>query len=112
MSLFKRPPQKSKEQLRRFPRISHSLKINYQIGGDTLRMDCFTQDISEGGICLHLYQKLETGAALKLYIYFPDATEPFLILGKVVWIKDTPGRDFPFAAGIMFDFLDSTSRSK
>jgi len=98
MGLFKRPSSESKEERRRYIRINHSLRVNYQIGNDILRSDCSTKDISEVGIRLYLYQRLTTETTLKLYIYFKNAMEPVLFLGKVVWTRETPDRDYPFEA--------------
>ncbi|MFH0827025.1 MAG: PilZ domain-containing protein [Candidatus Omnitrophota bacterium] len=112
MGLFRPPSSESKEERRRYLRIKHFIRVNYQIGNDTLRSDCRTTDISEGGIRLNLYQKLTAGTTLKLYIYFQGAMEPILILGKVVSIRYTPDKDYPLDAGIEFDFLDSSSRPR
>ena len=112
LRLFKRPQPERKEERRRYPRINHSVRVSYQIGNNPLHPDCYTKDISEGGIRLNLYQKLANGTSVKLYIYFQDAKEPVLLLGKVVWTKETPGRDYPFETGIEFDFIDSSLRSK
>ncbi|KPK98962.1 MAG: hypothetical protein AMJ95_01500 [Omnitrophica WOR_2 bacterium SM23_72] len=112
LKLIKTYKEKKKQKARRCDRISHSLKISYQIANDTLHVECRTKDISESGIRLNLYQKIEIGTVLKLGIYFQESVEPVWVIGKVVWLKATPRKEYPFEAGIEFTFLDSSSRSK
>ena len=110
--LKKTDKEKNMQIPRRFDRISHSLKISYQIANDTLHVNCQTKDISEKGIRLNLYQKIEIGTTLKIGIYFQGSVEPVWVIGKVVWLKATPNREYPFEAGIEFTFLDNSSRIK
>jgi c-di-GMP-binding flagellar brake protein YcgR len=112
MGLFKRREPERGAERRRYPRVTNSLRVNYQIANEILHSDCRTQDISEGGIRLSLYQKLATGTTLKLYIYLQDIAEPVLVLGRVAWIRETPGREYPHDAGIEFDFIDPALRVK
>lgn len=97
---------------RKTPRVNSSLTINYQIPNDTLSSTSITQDISEGGIRLHLFQKLTVGGALKLGIYLQDRSEPAWVFGKVVWVKETPGSEYPYEAGIQFSLFDPSFRSR
>ncbi len=112
LKLIKTYKEKKRQKPRRYERINHSLKISYQIANDTLHVDCQTKDISEKGIRLNLYQKIEIGTTLKLGIYFQGSEEPVWVIGKVVWLKATPKREYPFEAGIEFTFLDASSRFK
>ena len=114
MGLFNRKKpvsyRKNKER-RRYVRISESLKINYRIVTDALRPNCRSTDISEGGIRFNLYQKLKIGATLKLEIYLKDFPEPLMAISRVVWTKETPGKEYPFEAGIEFDISAPSFRS-
>ena len=105
--------RKKKDRRRRHPRINATLVIHYQVTNETqLRADCRSKNISEGGICFRLYQQLETGDMLKLWIHFRDFIDPLLVIGKVVWTKHTHGEEYPFEAGIEFTLFDSLLRSK
>ncbi len=92
-----------KHERRRHPRIRVFLKLDYQITDDIPRLNCATRDISEGGMRFGLFQKIEPGTLLKLKVYLQDTSEPVDIFGKVTWIKETPGKDFPYEVGIAFD---------
>jgi c-di-GMP-binding flagellar brake protein YcgR len=97
---------------RRYPRINYYLRTDYQIANDTLHSNCRTQDISEGGIRLNLYQRVEKGTTLKLGIYLQDFGEPAWVFGNVVWMRETPGKEYPYEAGIEFDFFNPSFRSR
>ena len=105
MGLFNRKKpvsDRKNEERRRHVRISDSFRLNYRIAPDGLHSSCCSADISEGGIRFNLYQKLEIGALLKLEIYLKGSAEPLSAIGRVAWIKETPGKEYPFEAGIEF----------
>lgn len=88
---------------RRHERISILLRINYEAPNDIPRYNCFSKDISEGGVRFGLYQKLVVATPLKLQIYLRDSMEPVFTFGKVAWMRETPGSEYPFEVGIKFD---------
>ena len=94
---------KGKERRRRHERISILLRINYEVANEIPRYNCYSKDISEGGVRFGLYQNLEIATPLKLQIYLRDPLEPVLTFGKVAWMKETPGKEYPFEVGIKFD---------
>ncbi|OGX18967.1 MAG: hypothetical protein A3K83_04795 [Omnitrophica WOR_2 bacterium RBG_13_44_8b] len=94
-----------RHERRRYPRVNDILRISYQIGNDDLRYNCSSRDISEGGIRLNLYENIKTGTAIKLGIHLEDVAQPCWTIARIVWIKGTPGRDYPFEAGIEFSVL-------
>jgi hypothetical protein len=97
---------------RKFPRVEDVLRINYQRANDILHSNCLTKDISEGGLRLNLYQKMAIGSVLKLGIYLQDTEEPAWVIGKVAWTRETPGKDYPYEAGIEFYFFGPSFRSR
>ena len=111
MRLFKRKKPAETER-RRFIRITNYARINYQIGNEQARYSCRSADISESGIRFNLYQKLKVGTSLKLFIHFEDVAEPVCVFGKVAWIKEIRGREYPFEIGINFDFVTPSLQSK
>ena len=88
---------------RRHERISILLRINYEAPNDIPRYNCFSKDISEGGVRFGLYQNLAVATPLKLQIYLRDPLEPVLAFGKVAWMRETSGSEYPFEVGIKFD---------
>jgi Tfp pilus assembly protein PilZ len=109
MGFFK---QKKPQESRQHSRIENSLRISYQIANDAMHADCLTTDISEGGIRLNLFKRLEVGTTIKLCIYFQDLAQPTYVIGKVAWIKKTPDKKYPYEAGIQFDFFDPAFSSQ
>lgn len=106
MGLFhwkKTEGRKNNDRRCRHHRIYILLRINYQAANGVSRYNCNTKDISEGGVCFGLYQPLEIGMALKIQIYPQNSTESIVLLGSVAWIKETPGKEYPYEVGIKFD---------
>lgn len=108
MGLFfwkKHKRHKSDKERRRHPRIRVFLKIDYQIADDISHLNCSTRDISEGGLRFGLFQKITPGTPLKLKVHLADKKEPLEIVGKAIWAKETPGKNFPYEVGIAFESL-------
>lgn len=115
MSLFhwkKTVGQKGGERRRRHERISILLRINYEVSNQIPRYNCYSKDISEGGVRFGLYQNLEVATPLKLQIFLRDPLEPVLAFGRVAWMKETPGKEYPFEVGIKFDEFCTPAISK
>ncbi len=114
MGLFHRQKPsggKGGEERRRYPRSAAALRINYQIGNEpAVHYNCVVRDISEGGIRLSLYQRVARGSSVRLQIYLPDAQEPTLVFGKVVWERETSDKEYPYDAGIEFNLFDPAFR--
>lgn len=104
--------EKEKWLRRKHERVSILLRINYEAAGDIPRYNCYSKDISEGGVRFGLYQKLEVATPLKLHIYLHDSLEPVLAFGKVAWVKEACGREYPFEVGIEFDEFYAPAISK
>lgn len=52
-----------------------------------------TVDLSAGGMCLALNEKIKLQTLLEISIILPDDNEPLLGLAKVVWQKEEMTRD-------------------
>ena len=100
------------KERRRYPRVNDCLRINYQMANDVPHANCVTRDISAGGIRLNLYQKVQIGTVLKLGIDLRDHDDLAWAIGKVVWTKETPTREYPYEAGIEFYFFGPAFRSR
>lgn len=64
------------------------------------------KNISKGGICLIVYQRLKKQDVLDLKIYLPEDKAPISVLGRVVWVKEfiigDPSTGKRFDIGIEF----------
>lgn len=74
---------------RRFVRISANVPVRYSLpkGGDNLKV-VKTKDISIGGICMTITEKLSPNIGLRLEIELGEATSPIFAKGEVVWVKE------------------------
>lgn len=77
-----------KKERRRFFRVNLVRRVRYSVLGFT-SIDCFTQDIGEGGMCLLLGEKLHPGMMIKAEFALPGK-EPELVQvhAVVVWQKN------------------------
>ncbi|MFH1692286.1 MAG: PilZ domain-containing protein [Candidatus Omnitrophota bacterium] len=79
------------EERRKYPRLSINIKVNWDIDevcdlSQSCRSD-ITKNISEGGICLIVYDKVDIGHTLRLKIELPTK-KVVESKGKVVWVKE------------------------
>jgi Tfp pilus assembly protein PilZ len=62
---------------------------------------CLTENISEGGIMLHVGTRVPEGSVLKLRIAFAHPIRSFDLTGRVVWIEP-PAEDKTCGLGVEF----------
>lgn len=79
---------KDTQERRSFFRVDLIRRVRYKISGFT-SIDCFTQNISEGGLCLFLGEELFPGMPIRIEFFLP-VKKPKIIKVKavVVWQKD------------------------
>ena len=72
---------------RRFPRLITSADVEYTIleKKPLQEKDTVSKNISAGGICLIVYEKIEPGSILDLKIRLEDINYVALVKGRVVW---------------------------
>ena len=72
---------------RKFPRLNTSTDVEYIVIGKTLAGEkkTVTKNISAGGICLIVYEKIETATVLDLRIYLRDINATIEARGQVKW---------------------------
>jgi len=75
---------------RRFPRLNLSVDIEYSVIGkkQSSRSEGVTKNISPGGICVIVYEKIDIGDTLSLVINLPGGERPIQTEGRVVWLGD------------------------
>jgi c-di-GMP-binding flagellar brake protein YcgR len=79
---------KNTQERRNFFRVDLIRRVRYKISGLT-SIECFTQNISEGGLCLLLGEELFPGTSIRAEFALPGK-KPKLIkaYAVVVWQKD------------------------
>lgn len=70
---------------RRYIRLNTSVEVKYTVIGKPGTIRVFSKNISAGGICIIIEEKLEKDTPLQLEIVIPDLKEPIRALGRVVW---------------------------
>lgn len=78
-----------KTDKRKFPRLQFSVDVQYQIvrGKSAKALKSRTRNISEGGLCMMLLEKVRAGTILSLEFRLPDTDSPIAATGKVVWVE-------------------------
>jgi c-di-GMP-binding flagellar brake protein YcgR len=80
-----------KEPIRReFPRLEFDVEFKHWVLNEPSPKVKKNKgkNISAGGLCIMVFEKLEMGTLLKLEFPLQDADKPIIIKGKVVWIEE------------------------
>ncbi len=73
------------EERRDFPRLTVSVDIEYLILNEIKAQQSLSKNISAGGICLIVYEKIAIGSILLLKFRFPNDNQEVQAKGRVVW---------------------------
>jgi len=77
-----------RNERRRFHRVDLIKRVRYNISGRS-SIECFTQNISEGGLCLLLGEELFPGMTIGVEFVLPGKEPKFIEADAlVVWQKD------------------------
>ena len=106
------------EAKRRYPRLPLNTEIVYRVL-DQAEAELYTtgsKDISSGGLCIIVIEKLEPGAVLNLRFSLPELNKIVNAKGKVIWVKELrigkkKAGDF-YEAGIEFMEIDQEERER
>ena len=76
------------EERRKFPRLNLAVDIEYSLlqKEQSLKVEVLSKNISSGGICLIVYEKVKIGDSLALVINLPEGESPIQVKGIVKWI--------------------------
>jgi c-di-GMP-binding flagellar brake protein YcgR len=89
------------DERRKEIRLDKFLSISYRISKGLLKSSARSRNVSQGGICLPVFQWLDPGLMLDMEIKVQEYEKPILASGEVIWIKANPGnKQYPFEAGI------------
>lgn len=99
------------EERRKYPRLNVNVRVNWDKAGSSAPRQSeksdITKNISEGGICLIVYDKPEIGHRLLLKIELP-AKKIIQSKGRIVWVKEfgIVGKTDEMRYDIGIEFLD------
>jgi len=101
---------------RNFPRLVASVGVEYTLLKDASdKKKTYTKNISAGGICLIVYEKIEPGSILAWKLRLPDVKRAIEAQGKVVWMSHfiigSDQRD-RYDLGIEFTEIAESARQK
>ena len=96
------------EEKRKFVRIGWPIVIQYRVLEEPSTQDQIVgRNISEGGVCFTVYERLTKWTKLDMQIHVPFDSMPIFAKGKVVWIKKL-GEEHSktFDAGVIFTEIE------
>jgi c-di-GMP-binding flagellar brake protein YcgR len=79
-----------KEETRKYPRLSFDVEFKHWVlSAPSLKAkDNRGKNISAGGLCMVILEKLKIGTILKLEFSIQDTDKPVITKGKVVWVEE------------------------
>ncbi|MBN3037991.1 MAG: PilZ domain-containing protein [Candidatus Omnitrophica bacterium] len=90
------------EERREYIRKSGSLEVSYQLERTFIKSDAHSVNVSGAGIRLTTNQRLEPDTLIKLEICSKEINQCIKATGKVVWIEETQGKEYPYEMGVEF----------
>ncbi|MFC1698686.1 flagellar brake protein [Candidatus Omnitrophota bacterium] len=106
----------NQQERRNFPRLATTVDVEYTVlKNSSLGAESITKNISAGGICLIVYEKIEPGTFLSLRLYLADINLTVAAEGHVIWSSyftmDADSRD-RYDLGIEFTQIKEEDRQK
>lgn len=99
------------KERRKFKRFDAYMSVRYQVPeGVHSRGMALSKDLSREGLKLNLPAFLPEGATVDLELDIPDDPKPVRTSGKVVWSRNSHGKDQGFDAGIRFMMMDPVDK--
>jgi len=90
---------------RKFPRLPFNVKVKYEVlKVSPLRVEeNLSKNVSAGGICLVVSEKIDIGALLRLKLSLKGEVNFNIVKGKVVWVEEFSVNDYKaYDCGIEF----------
>lgn len=105
------------EERRKFPRLNLAVDIEYSLlqKETSLKIEGLSKNISSGGICLIVYEKVKIGDSLSLMINLPEGERPIQVQGIVKWIGEfiqSSDNKNSWDVGIEFVGINEADREK
>ena len=103
---------------RKFSRIPLNVKVKYDVlkGSPHRAGEARSKNLSAGGICLAIPEKIDIGALLRLKLFLRNDDDYITVIGKVIWfeefhINNTSG-DKAYDCGIEFVSIEPQDQKK
>ena len=107
------------KERRRFPRLNATVDIECSVIGKekdpSIKDKNQVRNISAGGLCLIVYEKVEVGDILSLTVKLPVDDCTIQIKGKIVWIEEfvlTGDKRNRWDVGVEFAEISEDDRKK
>lgn len=101
-----------------FTRLNCDIPIKYSLPHQTPHAKfANSKDVSIGGICVSVKEKLSLNDKLSLEIDFPGGGHPVIVTGQVAWVKEDTPKNNPmevrrFRAGLEFKDISPRDRDR
>jgi c-di-GMP-binding flagellar brake protein YcgR len=100
------------DERRKEVRIDKLLSISYRISKGLLKSTSSTRNVSQVGLCLPVFQRLDPGIVLEMEMKLLEYRRPITASGEVVWIRENPdNKQYSFEAGIGFIKIESIGKN-
>ena len=105
------------EERRKFPRLNLAVDIEYSVlqKEPFLKVEVQSKNLSSGGICLIVYEKVKVGDNLALVINLPEGERPIQVKGIVRWIGEfilSADKKNSWDVGVEFEGISEAEREK
>jgi len=82
--------------------------------GESAWKETLLNDISGGGMGLHLKHSLKKGQSIEAFIYFSQTPEPVRVNAKVMWCKkmDSAEKEETYAIGLQYEDFNREEKEK
>jgi len=103
---------------RKFSRIPFNVKVKYDVlkGSPYKTGEARSKNVSAGGICLAIPEKIDIGALLRLKLYIRNDEDFITVIGRVVWFEEFSishkSDDKAYDCGIEFISIDPQDQKK
>lgn len=74
---------------RYFPRLRACIVEYTAIGKAGPKVQCFSENISAGGICIFIADDFDVDTLLSLKIFLPYNEDPLMAKGKIIWRNES-----------------------
>ena len=102
------------DERRKYKRVPGRLRITYKIVEEAIEGSAYSIDVSAGGFCIGMDQRIKNDTLIELLVYLPDNEKSFTCTARVSWqkmhgIKDKDEKIF-YETGLRFEQLDLKNR--
>lgn len=102
------------EEKRKFVRIEWPVVIHYKTIEEPVTQDQIVgKNISEGGVCFVVYERLAKGTRLDMQIQIPFDSMPIFVKGIIVWIRKLGDEHAnTYEVGVLFTEVDPKDQKR